>query len=124
MAPKRERTIAQESSFQAKKAKAGWASYYSVRQELDKLIYAIRKDGESECTIPTHVAELYKKIITERTDNESECPICYEKMTFEESELTTCGHIFHKSCLKSALEMNKSCPMCRHKSVSLVAIYD
>lgn len=45
-----------------------------------------------------------------------ECPICMDRLTNHETRvITTCGHLFCKSCIKKALTMNKKCPTCRTK---------
>jgi len=44
-----------------------------------------------------------------------ECSICLEN-NFENSDplrKLNCGHIFHKTCIKDWIELNKTCPLCR-----------
>ncbi|KAH8257769.1 hypothetical protein KR038_000857, partial [Drosophila bunnanda] len=41
----------------------------------------------------------------------TECRICFDMA--EVPVATLCGHIYCKSCLKRALEVCSSCPVCR-----------
>uniref|UniRef100_A0A0D6R8X5 RING-type domain-containing protein n=1 Tax=Araucaria cunninghamii TaxID=56994 RepID=A0A0D6R8X5_ARACU len=41
------------------------------------------------------------------------CAICMETMKEETS--TTCGHVFCKKCITSAIQAQKKCPACRRK---------
>ena len=56
----------------------------------------------------------------DQTENEpEECPVCLRTMKPEEASVTSCGHIFHTTCLSSWLSFceNQSrqptCPVCR-----------
>ncbi|CAF5079486.1 unnamed protein product, partial [Rotaria sp. Silwood1] len=39
------------------------------------------------------------------------CSICWEK--FEKARCLPCGHLFHQNCLRSWLEQDTTCPICR-----------
>ncbi|CAF1366377.1 unnamed protein product [Adineta steineri] len=39
------------------------------------------------------------------------CSICWEK--FEKARCLPCGHLFHENCLRSWLEQDTTCPICR-----------
>merc|ERR1711998_455993 len=44
------------------------------------------------------------------------CAVCHEE--FEEAERLTklpCGHLFHRECIMPWLEVQNTCPTCRHK---------
>ena len=43
------------------------------------------------------------------------CTICFEEVSEEDDEYMklSCGHIFHKSCIRGWLEMHNTCPNCR-----------
>ena len=57
-------------------------------------------------TIPLNkLIELMKKM----EENKDPCPICFTNN--EELEITLCGHIFCKKCIKEV--KNNKCPMCR-----------
>ncbi|KAL3944669.1 MAG: hypothetical protein SGBAC_001277 [Bacillariaceae sp.] len=42
-----------------------------------------------------------------------ECSICFENLTSNTARLSSCTHVFHKECLKQALQHKSQCPMCR-----------
>ena len=71
--------------------------------------------GCKECGSSGHISKTclakYKDI--ERiTNNNSECSICLQKSNKPKCK-TSCGHIFHISCLKEWLKTNVTCPLCR-----------
>mmetsp|Transcript_132646 Transcript_132646/g.383500 ORF Transcript_132646/g.383500 Transcript_132646/m.383500 type:complete len:332 (+) Transcript_132646:129-1124(+) len=48
------------------------------------------------------------------------CPICIADFSEKDNpavKLKTCGHIFHKSCLKNWLKVARTCPLCREDVV-------
>ncbi|XP_067296433.1 E3 ubiquitin-protein ligase AMFR [Pseudorasbora parva] len=47
----------------------------------------------------------------ELASHDDRCAICWEKMYT--AYKMPCGHLFHKSCLRSWLEQDMSCPTCR-----------
>jgi hypothetical protein len=53
-----------------------------------------------------------------KVDPDCCCPICMEKFTSGEEVLLSCGHIFHKVCLRSFENFMKTadmaCPLCRY----------
>jgi hypothetical protein len=60
---------------------------------------------------------LLESSIAKKTDPDSCCPICMEVFNRGEEVLLSCGHIFHKVCLRSFENFMKtnelSCPICR-----------
>lgn len=45
---------------------------------------------------------------------DSNCAVCMELMTTRNYRELSCGHLFHKKCLKKwKCEGNRTCPMCR-----------
>ena len=50
-----------------------------------------------------------------------QCPICFEHTCPEQVVITSCGHIFCKSCIEQSMTMNLNCPVCR--SVIMDKIY-
>eukprot|EP01031_Cornospumella_fuschlensis_P029842 gene29842-36032_t len=58
--------------------------------------------------------------ISRKIDPDICCPICMEKFNRGEEVLLSCGHIFHKVCLRSFENFVKnaelSCPICRTKN--------
>ena len=47
-----------------------------------------------------------------------ECPICLQIM-LKDISLTSCGHHFCTSCIKTVLDKNESCPKCRATSYQI-----
>lgn len=85
---------------------------------------AYNKINKSNCC-----SQCGKNIIKEdinliTTNDQQECPICLENCN---TKLKSCGHYFHKTCIKTyynsnlcgpnKIEKNNSCPMCRNKIV-------
>lgn len=83
---------------------------------------AFQTQGDSEPKQPpTAAAELQAmpvlKVCEEDLDAESnECTICLEKLNAGESALRIpCGHLFHEDCVRTWLQSNNQCPMCRYE---------
>jgi len=52
-------------------------------------------------------------------DTDEKCSICMENFKENNSVIKLdCGHIFHKSCLKTWLYNHKTCPVCRYDITS------
>nr|XP_042908335.1 RING-H2 finger protein ATL77-like [Parasteatoda tepidariorum] len=52
-------------------------------------------------------------LLTSRTD---ECPICLDIiLAAQNSQLLTCGHSFHRTCITTWFRQNLSCPVCRQR---------
>ncbi len=45
-------------------------------------------------------------------DNAGDCLVCRERL--EKGKKLPCGHVFHLDCLKSWLQHQQSCPLCRY----------
>lgn len=60
---------------------------------------------------------LLEKSILKKVEPDACCPICMEKFQATEEVLLSCGHIFHKVCLRSfenfIRNADLSCPICR-----------
>jgi E3 ubiquitin-protein ligase synoviolin len=54
----------------------------------------------------------------EEMQRDPQCIICYDDMVNSAKKLS-CGHIFHKHCLKSWMERNNKCPLCNKPSLQL-----
>jgi len=53
-----------------------------------------------------------KEVIGNGIDyNDEECTICLE--TIENAVITTCGHLFCRSCIDQHITNNNSCPICQ-----------
>lgn len=42
-----------------------------------------------------------------------ECPICMEDIYSDNSQATTCGHVFHSGCLGVWFGQKRTCPLCQ-----------
>lgn len=47
------------------------------------------------------------------TPEDTPCPICMEDITDKNKTTTSCGHVFHSSCIFKNMMLRTSCPMCR-----------
>jgi cobalamin biosynthesis protein CobT len=47
------------------------------------------------------------------TSEDTSCPICMEYITDKDKTTTSCGHVFHSSCIFQNMMLRTSCPMCR-----------
>ena len=43
-----------------------------------------------------------------------ECSICLDEITVTNLHTTSCGHTFHKDCIKQWILLHNNCPNCRH----------
>lgn len=91
--------------------KTGWAKYFEIRNDQWKTLSLIKTFQTSKIELPAHILNEYHRMVLKYDEDKKECPICLEPMFFEDSILTSCGHLFHKECL-SPLEI---CPICRGK---------
>jgi hypothetical protein len=54
----------------------------------------------------------------EEDNYDTMCPICMENITVLNKTTTSCGHVFHSSCIFKNLMLRSSCPMCRVDLIS------
>ena len=69
----------------------------------------------TEFKIPPHVKRL---LIREAIQHKDTCPISCEDITQENADVTSCGHVFIASEIKTWLSMGSSnclCPVCKQK---------
>lgn len=69
---------------------------------------------------------LLEKSITRKVEPDACCPICMETFQATEEVLLSCGHIFHKVCLRSfenfIRNVDLSCPICRLVRIHLCIV--
>jgi len=53
-----------------------------------------------------------------------ECSICLEQFSKNRPVTLSCGHIYHKNCIKNWLKNNDACPLCRDESQQLKIKWD
>lgn len=61
---------------------------------------------------PLFLADKNSKISHQTTTQTSKCPICWAPFVDQEVVSTSCGHLFHAACIRSALEVNGKCSFC------------
>lgn len=76
--------------------------------------------------VPLHENEA---TITAGDEVATECPICFDPCTNQGAHrlvATKCGHLFGKSCLRTAFLMKPECPTCRKRCrrKEFVELYD
>ncbi|KAA0041218.1 RING finger protein 165-like protein [Cucumis melo var. makuwa] len=51
----------------------------------------------------------------EEEEEIGDCSVCYEELKGKGKEVSRipCGHVYHKSCVLTWLQINNSCPLCR-----------
>jgi len=76
-------------------------------------------NGTKPSTSKTVLRELevqYYDPETSKNSDSEECPICQDDYKKGDALHTLpCKHQMHKECLKTWLDTNNSCPMCRHE---------
>jgi hypothetical protein len=53
-----------------------------------------------------------KGIFVEKGDD---CPICYDN--FDNSQITSCGHVFCKECIDACIQHQGRCPICKTENI-------
>ena len=82
--------------------------YWSLRNFKNRLIAFIKYRR-----ITTNMNENFVDATAEDIGENSVCIICREDMVPGSAKKLRCGHVFHSSCLRSWLERQQTCPMCR-----------
>jgi len=107
------------------KAKAGWASYYSVLERYHRLsAYNANfqeRNREFRQNLNNHNLDMEALDITylknqfiemyDELKKFTECPCCFENLNKENTKLTNCGHLFCITCFDRV----DNCPICRKK---------
>lgn len=80
--------------------------------DLDILDKAMRDD-----TLMILLSQLLVRCVVENKPWTKECGVCMDVMHLDTAAMTSCGHLFHKNCIDTALEhaANK-CPACRQRT--------
>jgi hypothetical protein len=63
-------------------------------------------------------SQTYNSLVISKKDNNKHCVICFEEYkTIPDRNISEldCSHIFHTDCLKTWLNKNRSCPLCRQE---------
>ncbi|MEE6523560.1 hypothetical protein FKM82_022537 [Ascaphus truei] len=78
--------------------------FYEVQRRLRRHKNYLRVVGNMEAHFAVATPE-------ELEANNDDCAICWDSM--QAARKLPCGHLFHNSCLRSWLEQDTSCPICR-----------
>ena len=68
--------------------------------------------------IPQHVVQ---RLIKYAAQNHECCPITLNPVVAETSSITSCFHVFNTEAIQQCLQMNNTCPVCRHPCPALIA---
>ena len=84
---------------------------------LSKLTFCEKVGLQKITNFPLSLEE-WKKVeakTIKREDFKGDCPICMEKLSYRESVILSCSHVFHKVCLKNFERFSAvtKCPLCR-----------
>lgn len=52
-------------------------------------------------------------------NEKKECPICYDTISGKNSKVTSCKHMFHRTCLERWTKEHTTCPLCRTSIASV-----
>ena len=58
---------------------------------------------------------MFKNLFSKKEKNHEECSICLDDIA-SKCKKTSCGHKFHKHCLKQWMKENNVCPICRKEN--------
>jgi Ring finger domain len=72
-------------------------------------------DEDDEYQIPSMAVPTREplSIVSLQEEMSHGCTICFRPLELVNLSITRCGHIFHVSCLDTALQYNPCCPHCR-----------
>ena len=92
---------------------------------IDAMLSALDADLEYSRSIMRAMEERGRMVDWEAIKQQAverkqvECPVCLRNMDPDETEVTSCGHTFHRQCLESWLKFCENqdkpatCPVCR-----------
>jgi E3 ubiquitin-protein ligase synoviolin len=83
-----------------------YAAYFSFQRKLTSFIKYLQLVRNLDSRFPNASAE--------ELEHAGDCLVCRERM--EIGKKLPCGHVFHLDCLKSWLQHQQSCPLCRYGS--------
>jgi hypothetical protein len=104
--------------------KFAWAKYYETingAHDADHGRYEVVRVIAEEAGVPEHIKVQMKEMAT-ALKKKWECPVCLEFIPDGTVEITSCGHIYCKPCLKSWQDTQKAqgqrkweCCVCKRK---------
>lgn len=84
---------------------------YTIRGNLRDIYYFLTHDADQRLQI-IHTVNV-DMIQHTAVDGEGQCGICMESTGHLIA--TSCGHVYHKSCLNQWVHIKRTCPMCRQR---------
>ena len=111
-----------------RKAKAGWKSFFLLKERYDILSSQIMLLDFENSILNTeiqkytnvnedlnHLTNQYKEMYKD-LKKMIECPVCYETLTEKNMSVPSCGHIICNNCKKNIIDKhNSKCPICKKK---------
>ncbi|KAM3586349.1 hypothetical protein VKS41_002869 [Umbelopsis sp. WA50703] len=98
--------------------------YVFTQNGLDDVITQLLEQATSRNAPPPAtdeaIANLKNRITTTQdVDENQDCSVCKEEFGIAEQVLILpCQHFFHQDCIKQWLQVNGTCPICRHSLAS------
>jgi hypothetical protein len=120
--------LLQEKDSLDLKAKAGWRSFYVLREKYNNLGDYVRnlvvinsllrtQLDDPEYNVSSHdITHLKNQFVDmyDRLKDFTECPVCFETITKNNIYIPKCGHLLCMSCMeKIKSDGKKFCPTCR-----------
>lgn len=92
---------------------------------LDVLNSARIYFGNNLQPIQEKTFSLWYDSFTSCMDIIGECAICIDNITLDKACNMTCGHFFHRSCIKTwvSTSLKKSCPICRREDIHEIELH-
>ncbi len=101
------------------KSKAGWRAYYAVCEEMWEMSCMLHKSRTENKKLISQIKDgvdvdldfLKKQFVElyEQANKTCECPVCFELMSKETLNVSSCGHLTCKECFEKMTD----CPICR-----------
>ena len=101
-----------------------WAKYYTAINQAhddDHGHYEVVRVIADDAGVPEHIKTQMKEMAT-ALKKKWECPVCLEFIPDGQVEITNCGHIYCKPCLKAWQDAEKAqgkakweCGVCKRK---------
>ena len=117
-------TLQTRLDYAQKQRAFAWAKYYqSINQAHDNdfATYQTINVISEDTGVPEHIKSQMKEMAV-ALKKKWECPCCMEFIPDGEVEITNCGHIYCKSCLKTWKDTQKGqgktkweCAVCKRK---------
>jgi hypothetical protein len=124
-------TITKAEKFKLEqKAKAGWRSYFIMRDGYDNISQFVNvlqdrnrvlrenlndPNYQMEALDITYLQQQFIEMY-DKLKEYTECPVCFELLTKDNIEVPKCGHTICKTCIETIKgQPEPKCPNCRKK---------